>query len=82
MVLVGLGATLLGGCPLRQLILTGEGDTDAGITILGLLTGAAFAHNFSLVSSGAGPSVFGPLAVIIGLVITICLGFLMRVRLS
>ena len=82
MALVGLGATLVGGCPLRQLILSGEGDTDAGITILGLLAGAAFAHNFGLASSGAGPSEFGPLAVIIGLVVAICLGLLMRVRLS
>ena len=82
MVLVGLAATLVGGCPLRQLILSGEGDTDAGVTILGLFAGAAFAHNFGLVSSGAGPSALGPLAVILGLVITICLGLLMRVRLS
>ncbi len=82
MVLVGLAATLLGGCPLRQLILSGEGDTDAGVTILGLFAGAAFAHNFGLASSSAGPSALGPLAVILSLVITICLGLLMRVRLS
>ncbi len=81
MSLVGLGATLVGGCPLRQLILSGEGDTDAAVTILGLFAGAAFAHNFGLASSGAGPSALGPLAVILGLVITICLGLLMRVRL-
>jgi len=82
MALVGLGATLVGGCPLRQLIMSGEGDTDAGATILGLFAGAAFAHNFGLASSGAGPSDFGPFAVIIGLAITICLGLLMRVKLS
>ncbi|MFC2022221.1 YedE family putative selenium transporter [Chloroflexota bacterium] len=82
MALVGLAATLLGGCPLRQLIMSGEGDTDAGVTILGLFAGAAFAHNFGLASNGAGPSVFGPLAVILSLVITICLGLLMRARLS
>ncbi|MFC2011280.1 YedE family putative selenium transporter [Chloroflexota bacterium] len=82
MALVGLAATLAGGCPLRQLILSGEGDTDAGVTILGLFAGAAVAHNFGLASSGAGPSDLGPLTVILGLVITICLGLLMRVRLS
>ena len=82
MALVGLAATLVGGCPLRQLVLAGEGDTDASMTILGLFAGAAFAHNFGLASSSAGPSAFGPLAVIIGLVITISLGLLMRVRLS
>jgi YedE family putative selenium metabolism protein len=82
MALVGLAATLVGGCPLRQLILSGEGDNDASVTILGLFAGAAFAHNFGLASSSAGPSTFGPLAVILGLVITICLGLLMRVRLA
>ena len=82
MVLVGLAATLVGGCPLRQLILSGEGDTDAAVTILGLFAGAAFAHNFGLASSGAGPSAFGPLAVILSLAITICLGLLMRARLT
>ena len=82
MALVGLAATLLGGCPLRQLILSGEGDTDAGMTVLGLLAGAALAHNFGLASSSAGPSILGPWAVILGLVITICLGLLMRARLS
>lgn len=82
MALVGLAATLLGGCPLRQLILSGEGDTDAGMTVLGLFAGAALAHNFGLASSSAGPSILGPWAVILGLVITICLGLLMRARLS
>ena len=82
MVLVGLAATLVGGCPLRQLILSAEGDTDAAVTVLGLFAGAAVAHNFGLDSSGAGPAAFGPLAVILGLVITICLGLLMRARLT
>jgi len=82
MVLVGLAATLLGGCPLRQLILAGEGDTDAGVTVLGLFAGAAVAHNFGLVSSGSGPSALGLLAIIAGLLITVCLGLLMRARLS
>lgn len=77
MVLVGLTATLLGGCPLRQTILSSEGDTDAGVTILGMITGAAFAHNFTLASSGAGPGAFGPTAVIIGLIFACCIGFTM-----
>jgi len=80
MALVGLAATLLGGCPLRQLILTGEGDTDAGMTVLGLLVGAAFSHNFTLASTTSGPSDFGPVAVIVGLVFCLAVGFLMRER--
>jgi YedE family putative selenium metabolism protein len=78
MSLVGLAATLVGGCPLRQLILTGEGDNDAAITVLGLFAGAAFAHNFLLASSPKGTGTWGPLAVIIGLVFCLAIGFLMR----
>jgi len=76
--LVGLAATFLGGCPLRQLILSGEGDTDAAVTVLGLFAGAAFAHNFLLASSPNGVGTFGPAAVITGLVFCIVIGFLMR----
>ncbi|MBT9159768.1 MAG: hypothetical protein DDT26_01032 [Dehalococcoidia bacterium] len=78
MILVGLGATLLGGCPMRQTILSGEGDTDAGVTVLGLIIGAAFAHNFLLASSPKGPSDFGPIAVVAGLILMLGVGFLMR----
>ncbi len=80
MSLVGLAATLLGGCPLRQLIMTGEGDTDAGVTVLGLLAGAAAAHNFSLASSGSGTGTWGPVSVIIGLVFCVVIGLFMRER--
>ncbi len=80
--LVGLAATLLGGCPLRQLILTGEGDTDAGVTVLGLFVGAAFAHNFLLASSPNGVGQWGPVAVIIGLVFCLATGLLMRERVA
>ena len=37
MYLAGFGCILLGGCPLRQLILAGEGNTDSAVTVLGLL---------------------------------------------
>ena len=53
MVLVGWGSVLVGGCPLRQLILAGEGNGDSAVTVLGMLTGAAFAHNFKLAGSAA-----------------------------
>ena len=48
MVLVGWGSVLLGGCPLRQLILAGEGNGDSAVTVFGMIVGAAFAHNFGL----------------------------------
>ncbi len=78
LLLVGITATLLGGCPLRQLVLTGEGDTDAGVTVLGILAGAAFAHNFGTASSPAGTGVWGPAAVGIGIVFCLAVGLLMR----
>lgn len=55
MALAGWGSILLGGCPLRQLILAGEGSGDASVTVLGMITGAAVAHNFGL--AGAADSV-------------------------
>ena len=69
MYLAGFGCILLGGCPLRQLILAGEGNTDSAVTVLGLMAGAAFAHNFGLASSGEGPTANGKIAVIIGIVV-------------
>ncbi len=78
MLLSGLAFALGGGCPGRQLFLSGEGDTDAAVFTFGLLTGAAMAHNFNLASSASGPSPYGPAAVIIGLVVVVILGFTMR----
>ena len=74
MLLAGFACTLLGGCPLRQLVLAGEGNTDSAVTVLGLLVGAAFAHNFGLASSGAGPTANGKIAVIIGIIVVAVIG--------
>ena len=54
MVLVGWGSVLLGGCPLRQLVLAGEGNSDSALTVLGFIAGAAVSHNFGLASSAKG----------------------------
>ena len=69
MALVGWGSVLLGGCPLRQLILAGEGNGDSAVTVTGFIVGAAVCHNFGLASSGNGPTANGQIAVIIGLVV-------------
>lgn len=71
MTLVGLTSVLLGGCPIRQTILSGDGDTDAAITVFGLIVGAAFCHNFGLAASGEGIPVNGMIAVCIGLVVAL-----------
>jgi YedE family putative selenium metabolism protein len=78
MVLAGLAFTLAGGCPGRQLILSGEGDSDATSFALGMIFGAGFAHTFTLASSPAGHAVYGPAAVIFGLVVCAIIGLTMR----
>lgn len=80
MSLFGLAATQLGGCPLRNLVLSGEGDTDAAVTVLGFFAGAAVSHNFLLASSANGVSALGPAAVVIGLVFCVAIGFFMMER--
>ena len=49
---VGFAAVLAGGCPLRQLILAGQGSSDAAMTVVGMFVGAAMCHNFGLAASG------------------------------
>ena len=81
MYVVGFAAVLAGGCPLRQLILAGQGSSDSAVTFLGMLLGAAFAHNFNLVGCAAkaatatdaavpgGPAMPGKIAVIVCIVL-------------
>jgi len=78
MVLAGLAFALAGGCPGRQLFLSGEGDGDAAVFVLGMIVGAAFAHNFGLASSPKGVGPHGIAAVIIGLAFCLFVGFTMR----
>lgn len=48
MTIVGWGSVLLGGCPLRQLVLAGEGNSDSAITVFGMITGAALSHTWKI----------------------------------
>ena len=75
MALVGWGSVLLGGCPLRQLVLAGEGSADSTITVLGMMVGAALCHNFGLASSANGPTQNGMIAVVIGFVVVAIVSF-------
>jgi YedE family putative selenium metabolism protein len=63
---VGLGSVMLGGCPLRQVILAGEGSSDSAMAVVGMVLGAACAHNFKLVGNATpeGPNSWGMAAVI------------------
>ena len=83
MALVGWGSILLGGCPLRQLILAGEGNSDSAVTVFGMIFGAAIAHNFGL--AGGADSVVdgvykvggiktpGMVAVVIGFIVVLAI---------
>jgi YedE family putative selenium metabolism protein len=82
MALSGLAFTLAGGCPGRQFIMSGEGDGDASIFVLGMLVGAGFAHNFALASSGAGVTANGMTATVIGLVFCLAVGGLFRMKMD
>ena len=81
MYVVGFAAVLLGGCPLRQLILSGSGSSDSVVTVLGMFVGSAICHNFGLAAKGAalktaekaaeigGPGPNGKVAIIICIVV-------------
>lgn len=75
MLLAGFGSVLLGGCPLRQTILAGEGNTDSAVTFLGMFIGAAISHNFGLAGTPNGVSFNGKFAVILGVIIVGLIGF-------
>jgi YedE family putative selenium metabolism protein len=90
MTLSGIAFSLAGGCPGRQLFLSGEGDGDAALFVLGMIVGAGFAHNFALaatpdsviegVTRTGGLTAYGMGAVILGLVVTLFIGLTMRER--
>ena len=86
MALAGWGSILLGGCPLRQLILAGEGNGDSAVTVLGMIVGAAVAHNFGLAGNPdsvvdgvykvGGIGTHGMVAVVLGFVVLLAISLL------
>ncbi|QOR35206.1 YedE-related selenium metabolism membrane protein [Clostridium sp. 'deep sea'] len=75
MALVGWASVLLGGCPLRQLILSGEGNSDSAVTVIGMIVGAAICHNFGLAASPKGPTLNGQIAVGICVVVLLIISY-------
>ena len=71
MVLVGLTGVMAGGCPVRQVVLSGEGNGDAFVTAAGILIGGALAHSLQLASTGPGTTERGRAAVLAGLAICV-----------
>ena len=71
---------VLGGCPLRQVVLASGGNGGALAAVGGMLIGAALAHNFGLAASPAGVPIGGKVAVAAGLVICVPIGWILRDR--
>ncbi len=69
--LVGLTGVLAGGCPVRQIVLAGEGNGDAFLTVVGLLLGGALCQSFGITSSAEGATEAGRVAVFLGLGVSI-----------
>ena len=80
MLMVGFGSVLIRGCPLRQLVAAGQGDTDAGVTVLGMLVGAALVQNWGLGGNPAGTPVTAQVAVLTGIALLFAIGLLNRKR--
>lgn len=54
MTIAAFSAVLLGGCPLRQIVMGSEGSADSAVAVIGMLVGAGFAHWAGIASSPAG----------------------------
>lgn len=80
--LTGMAATLAGGCPLRQLIMSGGGSTDAMFCVVGMLAGAGIAHSLNLAGSAAGVALSGQIAVVAGIIVTAGIGLAFREKLG
>lgn len=78
MALSGLAFTLAGGCPGRQFFMSGEGDGDSSVFIMGMIAGAAISHNFNMAGGTKGPGLYSYLGIAMGLAICVLLGFFMK----
>ena len=82
MLLLGLASTFAGGCPGRQFVLSGQGDGDAAVFLLGMLVGALVSCIFPLTGLSEGVTVFGMAAVVLGILFCLAVGFLCRIRME
>ena len=82
MAVAGLAAIMLGGCPFRQVIMSGEGDADATMAVVGMLAGAGFAHWQGLASTPAGLSPNAWLALGVMAIILTAILFIKRERIA
>jgi YedE family putative selenium metabolism protein len=81
MAVAGLSFTLAGGCPMRQLIRSGEGNLNAAAYVVGMVTMGAVAHRFNfypeadkvlpIVTIIGGPTAQGKVAVLAAALLTL-----------
>lgn len=85
---VGFAGILLGGCPLRQVILAGQGSSDSVITVIGMFVGAAAAHNFKLAAgpaakaTGTTPAAIGGPGINGKIMVIVCIIYLFYVAIT
>jgi YedE family putative selenium metabolism protein len=80
MALVGWLSVLIGGCPFRQLVKSGEGDTDAALVVAGMFLGGALVQAWNLAATSAGVPAGGKIALIIGFALLFGFSLLFRNR--
>lgn len=79
--LLGMTGALAGGCPVRQVVMSGEGNGDAFVTASGILAGGALAHTLGMAAvpaaadAAGGVPLAGKIAVAGGLLFAIAYGF-------
>ena len=78
MFLVGWISALIGGCPFRQLIKSGEGDSDAGLVVIGMLIGGGIVQSWGIAATSSGVSLTGKVAVLCGLILVTLATLLLR----
>jgi YedE family putative selenium metabolism protein len=78
--LVGWISVIIGGCPFRQLIKTGEGDADAGLVVVGMFIGGALAQSWGIAATAAGVSLYGKISILVGFILVASGSLLFRER--
>lgn len=76
--LVGWISVLIGGCPFRQLVKAGQGDSDAGLVVVGMFIGGGLAQSWGISATAAGVPLYGKVAVLTGLAVLASVCLLMR----
>ena len=78
--LVGITSVMMGGCPLRQVILASQGSCDAAAAVVGMLAGGALVQTWAIGSTNLGPTQAGKVATLVSIAFVLLLGIVMRVR--